>query len=92
MALRGLTRASDGRDLLVDLTLVMAGFEFESAWQARREFQVGVHALHVAALRDILRSKALAGQPKDLLFLATHKDALQQHFGVAPYDYRVTDS
>jgi len=92
VALRGLTRASDGRDLLVDLTLVMAGFEFESAWQARREFQVGVHALHVAALRDILRSKALAGRPKDLLFLATHKDALQQHFGVAPYDYRFTDS
>jgi hypothetical protein len=89
--LRALTRARDDGDLKVDLTLVMAGFEFVQVWPARHTFELAQSALEVAALRDILRSKALADRPKDRLFLSTHKDALQQHFGVAPYDYRVSD-
>lgn len=36
---RALIRAH-GNDLLVDLTLVMAGFEFDDVWSRRRTFKV----------------------------------------------------
>ncbi|MEK7470169.1 MAG: hypothetical protein AAB074_22595 [Planctomycetota bacterium] len=35
----------------------------------------------MAPLSDILRSQGLAGRPKDRLFLATCKDALDQLLG-----------
>ena len=35
---RALTRATDGQSLVVDLTLVMAGFDFESVWKEHRTF------------------------------------------------------
>src|SRR5438552_722803 len=42
VARRALTRAHHADDLLpVDLTLVMAGFEFEQVWREHREFRVG---------------------------------------------------
>ncbi|HEX6884469.1 MAG TPA: hypothetical protein VF530_13925 [Planctomycetota bacterium] len=71
-----LTRATDGRGFLVDLTLVMAGFEFDEVWAERRVFQVHGLDVPVARLTHIARSKAEAGRPKDRLFLATHKEML----------------
>jgi hypothetical protein len=69
VARRALTRATDGSDLEVDLTLVMAGYEFEDAWNSRRVFEVDGIALPVADLSQIVTSKAAAGRPKDRLFL-----------------------
>jgi hypothetical protein len=77
---RGLVRVR-GNDLLIDLTLVMAGFEFDDASSRRRTFKVQGVEVPVAALSDIVASKAAAGRPKDQLFLATHEDALRQLLG-----------
>jgi hypothetical protein len=77
---RALVRAQ-GNDLLIDLTLVMAGFEFDDVWAKRRTFKVQGVDVPVAALSDIVASKAAAGRPKDQLFLATHEDALRQLLG-----------
>lgn len=74
---RALVRA-DGHGLLVDLTLVMAGFTFEKVWSRRRVFKVGEVNVPVASLKDIVASKAAAGRPKDRLFLATHEEALRE--------------
>lgn len=73
-----LVRATDGHGLDVDLTLVMAGFEFEAVWPERRTFVVDGIPLSVARLRHIIESKAAAGRDKDRLFLATHEEALRQ--------------
>jgi hypothetical protein len=73
---RALTRATDGRGLDVDLTLVMAGFAFDTVWQRRRTFLVDGVEIPVASLADIVASKQRAGRDKDLLFLAIHKEAL----------------
>lgn len=77
---RSAVRATDQTDLEVDLTLTMAGFEFEPVWQDRRVFQDEDVAVPVARLEHIVRSKAALGRPKDQLFLATHEDALKQMF------------
>ena len=74
---RALVRA-DGHGLLVDLTLVMAGYAFDDVWARRRVFKVEGVALPVASLRDIVASKAAVGRPKDRLFLATHEEALRE--------------
>ncbi len=74
---RALVRASDGRGLDIDLTLVMAGFEFETVWRERRLFRAAGVEIPVARLRHIVDSKAAAGRPKDRLFLATHEEALR---------------
>jgi hypothetical protein len=73
---RALTRATDGGDLLVDLTLVMGDFDFETVWAERRLFTLGEARVPVARLTHIARSKAAAGRPKDRLFLETHKEML----------------
>jgi hypothetical protein len=73
---RALTRATDGGDLLVDLTLVMSGFDFETVSAERRLFQLGKARVPVARLTHIAQSKAAAGRPKDRLFLETHKEML----------------
>jgi hypothetical protein len=80
VANRALVRAR-GKTLLIDLTLVMAGFEFEEVWAKRRTFKIQGVDVPVAALSDIVASKAAAGRPKDQLFLATHEDALRQLLG-----------
>jgi predicted nucleotidyltransferase len=77
---RALTRAVRD-DLQVDLTLVMAGFEFEQVWSERRTFVVDGVEIPVARLSHIVQSKAAAGREKDRLFLATHADALRQLLG-----------
>jgi hypothetical protein len=74
---RVLVRAIDGAGLQVDLSLVMAGFDFEAVWNERRTFRVGAVDVPVARLRHIVESKAAAGRPKDRLFLATHEEALR---------------
>lgn len=74
---RALVRA-DGHGLLVDLTLVMADFDFDDVWARRRVFKVEGVPFPVASLRDIVASKAAVGRPKDRLFLATHEEALRE--------------
>lgn len=75
---RALTRASDARELQVDLTLVMKGYDFETVWSERRLFVVDGIEVPVARLLHIVTSKHAAGRDKDRLFLATHRDALEQ--------------
>jgi predicted nucleotidyltransferase len=74
---RALVRA-EGKEVLVDLTFVMADFAFEEVWPRRRIFKVDGVDVPVASLKDIVASKAAVGRPKDRLFLATHEDALRQ--------------
>jgi hypothetical protein len=73
---RALTRATDESDLLVDFTLVMAGFEFEQVWKERRSFRAEGIVVPVARLTHIVQSKAAAGRPKDRLFLGTLAEEL----------------
>jgi hypothetical protein len=75
---RALTRGTGRNELQVDLTFVMAGFNFEAVWTERREFVVEDVPVPTARLLHIVESKQAAGRPKDQLFLATHKDALEQ--------------
>ena len=65
-------------ELKVDLTLVMKGFQFEEIWRARRPFLIEGIEVPVARLLHIIQSKHAAGRDKDKLFLATHRDALEQ--------------
>jgi hypothetical protein len=75
---RALTRALDDAGLIVDFTLVFGEFEFDQAWNRRRNFRLSGATLHVAPLEQLVASKAQAGRPKDLLFLETHKEALRE--------------
>jgi hypothetical protein len=75
---RTLTRATGPDDLMVDLTLVMKGFEFDLVWAERRTFVIEGVDVPTARLRHIVESKHATGRDKDKLFLATHKDALEQ--------------
>ena len=84
VALRALTRANDHAGLLVDLTLVMAGFEFEDVWSERRIFQVGGVPLPVARLQHIIDSKRAVGRKKDLLFVETFAQSLQELLSSGP--------
>jgi hypothetical protein len=75
---RALTRVTGPGDVKVDFTLVMKGFDFEEVWKERRVFLLDGVDVPTARLRHIIESKHAAGRDKDLLFLATHKDALEQ--------------
>lgn len=75
---RALTRVTGRSELLIDLTLVMAGFDFDAVWAERREFLIEGVKVPTARLLHIVESKQAAGREKDQLFLATHKDALEQ--------------
>ena len=81
---QAIVRATDGKGLEVDLTLVMAGFEFEAIWRLRKVFLAGDVEIPVARLLDIVASKAAAGRPKDRLFLATHEETLRLLMGRQP--------
>ena len=61
-----------------DLTLVMQGFEFEAVWDTRRVFLIDGVEIPTARLLHILSSKQKAARDKDKLFLASHRDALEQ--------------
>jgi hypothetical protein len=75
---QALTRATGPKEMQIDLTLVMTGFDFETVWAERREFLVDGVPVSTARLLHIIESKQAAGRPKDQLFLATHQDALEQ--------------
>ena len=75
---RALTRVTGPGELLVDLTLVMQGFDFETVWNGRRAFLVERVPVPTARLLHIIESKQATGRDKDKLFLATHFDALKQ--------------
>ena len=74
---RALTRAS-GPGAAIDLSLVMKGFDFETVWNERRIFKLEGVDIPVARLLHIVQSKHAVGRDKDRLFLATHREALQQ--------------
>ena len=75
---RALTRGTGAPGLQVDLTLVMKGYDFEPVWASRRSFIVDDVEIPTARLLHIITSKHAAGRDKDRLFLATHRDALEQ--------------
>ena len=75
---RAVTRVTGADDLLVDLTLEMKGFDFDTVWRERREFIIDGVPIPTARLLHIVESKQATGRDKDKLFLATHLDALQQ--------------
>jgi hypothetical protein len=75
---RALTRATGPDDLMVDLALEMKGFEFDPVWAERRTFRIEGVDVPTARLRHIIESKHATGRDKDTLFLATHKEALEQ--------------
>jgi hypothetical protein len=74
---RTLTRAT-APDVQFDLSLVMAGFDFEEVWDGRRIFKLDDVDVPVARLLHIIRSKHATGRDKDKLFLATHRAALEE--------------
>jgi hypothetical protein len=78
IAHRAAVRAVHAEGIEIDLTLVMAGFEFDEVWSNRQRFQVEGAEIPVARLRQIVESKEAAGRPKDLLFLATHEQTLRE--------------
>jgi hypothetical protein len=75
---RALTRATGQDDFMVDLTLVMKGFAFDTVWTEHRVFRIEGVDVPTARLRHIVESKHAAGRDKDKYFLTTHKDALEQ--------------
>ena len=75
--LRAATRADDGGELVLDITLVMAGYQFEEVWEQRRAFLLEDVRIPVARLAHIVASKAAVGREKDRLFLAAHAEALR---------------
>ena len=54
------------------------GFEFETVWRDHRLFKLEDVDIPVARLIHIVESKHAAGRDKDRLFLATHKEALEE--------------
>ena len=75
---RAVTRVTGPDDLQVDLSPVMKGFDFETVWTERHVFTIEGVELPVARLLHIIQSKHATGRDKDRLFLATHRDALEQ--------------
>ncbi len=75
---RIVTRATGTDGLEVDLSPVMKGFDFDTVWGDRRVFTIDSVDVPTARLLHIVQSKEAAGRDKDRLFLATHRDALEQ--------------
>ncbi len=78
---RALTTATHADGLTVDLTLVMAGFDFETVWKEHRRFHIDDVEIPVARLAHIVESKARANRPKDRLFLETYRERLRDLLG-----------
>ena len=74
---RAVVKATGSDELEIDLTLSMAAFEFETVWNERRTFVVDAVDISVARLLHIVTSKQSVGRLKDRLFLATHREALE---------------
>lgn len=71
-------RAASAESADIDLSLVMEGFDFGTVWAARRVFEIEGAEVPVARLLHIVMSKQATGRDKDKLFLAAHRDALEQ--------------
>ena len=56
----------------------MQACDFDTVWNGRRHFTLDGVDIPVAQLLDIVTSKHAAGRDKDRLFLATHREALEQ--------------
>ncbi len=56
----------------------MSGWDFDAVWTERRSFVVDGVEIPVARLLHIVESKRAAGREKDRLFLATHRQALEE--------------
>lgn len=78
VARRAMTRATGQGGVAFDLALEMHGFTFEEVHEASRRFRIDGVGVPVARLLHIVASKQAANRDKDKLFLATHKDALEQ--------------
>jgi len=74
---RANTTAIHPSGIIIDFTLVMAGFEFDDAWSKRKIFRIDDVDVPVARLSHIVESKAKADRLKDRLFLATWEEALR---------------
>jgi hypothetical protein len=74
---RSNTRAIHPDGVVVDFTLEMKGFDFETVWNTRRVFRVADLDIPVAKLSHIVESKAKVNRLKDQLFLATWDEALR---------------
>lgn len=74
---RALTNATRD-ELSVDLTFVMKGYDFDTVWSERRTFKIDDVDIPVARLLHIVTSKHAANRDKDRLFLATHREALEE--------------
>ena len=72
------TRVTGSNKFEADLTLVMKGFQFETVKELQRVFRIEGVEVPTARLLHIIQSKEAAGRDKDRLFLATHRDALEQ--------------
>lgn len=62
----------------IDLAVQLAGLEHRSLWAKHNRFRVEGVLVRVAPLADLIRSKELAGRPKDRLFLETYRHALKE--------------
>jgi hypothetical protein len=56
----------------------MKGFEFDAVQREQRVFKIEGVEVPTARLLHIVQSKEATGRDKDRLFLATHRDALEQ--------------
>jgi hypothetical protein len=81
VASRSLTTAHDRGFLQIDLSLVMAGFDFADVWTRHRRFQVDGVEIPVADLADIVNAKRNANREKDRVFLATQSEVLRRLLG-----------
>jgi hypothetical protein len=81
--LEGVVRAracvhADKPGASIDLPLQISGAGFETLWAQQRRMNVGGTMLRVGPLEELLRSKQLAGRPKDRVFLEVHRAALEE--------------
>jgi len=75
-----IARDSDG--LQLDFMSAIDGIRsFEGLRNRAMHVQFGEAAIHVAALADIIKSKRVAGRPRDLAVLATLEKALEESAG-----------
>jgi hypothetical protein len=65
-------------DARIDLPLEISGASFDSLWSEHRRFNVEGATLRVGPLAALVRSKQLAGRPKDRAFLEAHRAALDE--------------
>ena len=62
----------------IDLTLVIKGFDVETVWNERRIFRLEEIGIPVARLLHMVQSTHAVGRGKDRLFLATHREVLEE--------------